>query len=480
MRLPSRLFTIAVPSLLAGVLLGGLSMGALATMRGSAVFTDMSEGTFYDEAVGEMYNLNIIKGYSNGTFGPDNPVTRGELAVLLKRLRDDIRGSSYTPTQTTPSSTASTVVSSSSAGAVAANPIGAFTFAMSSFTVPQSIPTMVFSVTRAGGSRGVVSVAYSVKAGTAVVGTDFIEVTNSVLNFRDGEATKTFSIQLKNKSGLSARTVLLSLANPTGGATLGSINTATLTILGSQPVGTASSSAASQTSAGAVSGAGTIGFSAAAYEVSESIGLATITLNRTNGTNGQVGVSYTTSDNTARSGINYQPSAGVITFAAGETTKTFTVAVIYNATPDGKKLLRLNITTPTGGATIAAPSLINLAITDDEVEKPGSGSFLFDNTSVSAPEGANAILTVNRIGGTIGQASVVYTTIAGTALPSKEFTQFSGTLTFFPGEYSKTIAIPILKPGGSIGKNFTVGLSSPTRASLGVTSTAATVTISGS
>jgi hypothetical protein len=31
----------------------------------------------------------LLKGYPDGSFGPDKPVTRAELAVILDRMEDD-------------------------------------------------------------------------------------------------------------------------------------------------------------------------------------------------------------------------------------------------------------------------------------------------------------------------------------------------------------------------------------------------------
>ncbi len=50
----------------------------------SDVLTDSTSAT----AVEEMSRLGFLRGYENGLFGPDDAVTRGQVAILLKRLRD--------------------------------------------------------------------------------------------------------------------------------------------------------------------------------------------------------------------------------------------------------------------------------------------------------------------------------------------------------------------------------------------------------
>ncbi|NJL19541.1 MAG: hypothetical protein HC901_04720 [Bdellovibrionaceae bacterium] len=60
-------------------------------------------------------------------------------------------------------------------------------------------------------------------------------------------------------------------------------------------------------------------------------------------------------------------------------------------------------------------------------------NLLFLDNTTSAPEGANATLTVWRTAGREGNASVGYSTLNGTALAGQDFTPITGTLTFLPG-----------------------------------------------
>ena len=90
------------------------------------------------------------------------------------------------------------------------------------------------TVNRVGGQTGAVSVQVLVADGSATAGSDYT-VTNSTitLNWADGDTTpQTFTVTIKpdaNQEG--AETVNLSLQNATGGATIGTQNTATVTIL---------------------------------------------------------------------------------------------------------------------------------------------------------------------------------------------------------------------------------------------------------
>jgi hypothetical protein len=55
---------------------------------------------------------------------------------------------------------------------------------------------------------------------------------------------------------------------------------------------------------------------------------------------------------------------------------------------------------------------------------------------------------------------VNYTTQDGTATDGVDYTGSKGTITFSPGETSKTISVPIL-PGGTYFKSFTFEASQP-------------------
>jgi len=109
---------------------------------------------------------------------------------------------------------------------------GAFTYEYSSYRAVEGDLIANVTVNRVGGSTGNVTVDYTIAAGTATAGADFT-AGNFTLAFLDGETTKTFSVTIANDSTIEPNeTVLLSLSNATGGASIlssGGAN-ATLTI----------------------------------------------------------------------------------------------------------------------------------------------------------------------------------------------------------------------------------------------------------
>ena len=108
----------------------------------------------------------------------------------------------------------------------------------------------------------------------------------------------------------------------------------------------------------------------------------------------------------------------------------------------------------------------------------GPGTLQFDSTSYTVDENAGALtVTVERVGGSDGPASVKYGTSGGTAKSGKDFTNRTGTLKWVSGDESpKTFQIPIKNDSApEPDETFTVKLSKATGAALGTP--AATVTI---
>ena len=68
---------------------------------------------------------------------------------------------------------------------------------------------------------------------------------------------------------------------------------------------------------------------------------ASITVIRANGSAGTVSVGFTTADGSALAGAKYISTNGVLTFGAGESSKTFVVQVVNTPTAEGPESLFL-------------------------------------------------------------------------------------------------------------------------------------------
>ncbi len=96
----------------------------------------------------------------------------------------------------------------------------------------ETVATPIATVERRGGSSGEVTVRVELVSSTATPGVDFENIFPLTVTFADGETSKTVSLPLIGDTLTEADEVLvLQLANPTGGATLGGLTRTTITIL---------------------------------------------------------------------------------------------------------------------------------------------------------------------------------------------------------------------------------------------------------
>lgn len=109
---------------------------------------------------------------------------------------------------------------------------GRLQFTAADHFAPESGGTVTIHVSRSGGTVGAVSVNYATGSGTATSGTDFTAA-NGTLSWAAGEGgSKSFTVSITSDAlPEPSETILLSLSNPTGGATLGTLSSSKATII---------------------------------------------------------------------------------------------------------------------------------------------------------------------------------------------------------------------------------------------------------
>ncbi len=159
-----------------------------------------------------------------------------------------------------------------------------------------------------------------------------------------------------------------------------------------------------------------------------------------------VTVHYATADRTATAGVDYRSVSGTLSFAAGQTVKTVVVPIIDTG-PKPPKNFVLDLSSPTGGASIAdgTGTIVIGASPVAMVPEPG----------ISAPPD----LVVGEADGYVdlpvrlsapGQSplSVNWSTSAGAAGSgtscTSDFVSTTGTLSFAPGETTKVVRVQLL------------------------------------
>ncbi|MGH8245378.1 MAG: Calx-beta domain-containing protein, partial [Gammaproteobacteria bacterium] len=230
---------------------------------------------------------------------------------------------------------------------------GTLQFSSATYTVGEGAGSATITVTRTGGNAGGVQVTYAASNGTATAGADYTATSGTIL-FAADETSKTFTVPVIDDALFEGNeTVNLALSNPTGGANLGTPNTAVLTITDNDPAPS-----------------GSLQFSSAAYSVTESVGSALITVARTGSTDAAVSVNYATSNGTATAGADYTSASGTLSFAAGQTSASFTVPILDDLLVEGNETVNLVLSGPSAGASLGTPAAAILTILNDDNPAP--------------------------------------------------------------------------------------------------------------
>ncbi len=334
-----------------------------------------------------------------------------------------------------------------------------------------------FVVQRAGAAPGPNTVSWSVLGtGAAPAGaSDFVDgvLPGGLLSFGVGETFKTITVPVRGDTTAEAdEGFQVTLANPTGAVI--AVPSASMTILNDD---TTLSIAALSASKPEGSG-GTTGY--------------TFTVRRTGITGGPATVGYSVS---GIAGAGTQPAgaadfansllpSGIVSFAAGETSKVISIPVLADQAGEFNERFAVTLSNPSG-ASLGTASAQGIILNDDT-------SVAFATRNVTRYEG-NAgttafTFTISRSGTTTGTSTVDWSFapggVAGTAAANagdffKGVFPTGDTITFLPGQTSATRTILVAgdtNPDGGLNESFTLSLAHPS-AGVAITGGTATGTI---
>lgn len=210
---------------------------------------------------------------------------------------------------------------------------------------------------------------------------------------------------------------------------------------------------------------GNFGLSSATYTANENANAITVTVNRTGGTLGGVKVNYATADVTATAGQDYADTHGTLTFAAGEMSKQFTIPILEDIYDEQNETVNIALSNPSVGAGLSSPSSAVLTINDNDATPTLSIG------DVSQAEGnqntTNFNFVVTLAGASAQNVTVNYQTAGNTATSGVDYASASGTLTFAPGNTSKTITVQVFgELTVELDEIFKVNLSAPVNATM--------------
>jgi hypothetical protein len=281
--------------------------------------------------------------------------------------------------------------------------------------------------------------------GTALASTDYNSSGGTVV-FNPGESTKQIVVAIQPDAFVEAdETLKIKLSKPSD-----------LVISDDEAIGTIVNDDIG----------GTIQFESAVIETTEASDTVLVNVRRTGGNAGGIVLVYSTSNGTATVNKDYLPSAGKMFFAANETVKSFVIPMLNDSIDESSpETVNLKLESISGGAILGAQSTAVLNITDDDP------SPTLTSNGVSVNEGNTGTIIVNfsvRLLAVSGQTVTVnFATSNGTANAPEDFQNASGTLTFLPGETTKTISVSV-RGDSQIEPNetFFLNLSSPLNAVL--------------
>ncbi|MCX7378883.1 MAG: hypothetical protein NTY94_19300 [Alphaproteobacteria bacterium] len=299
-----------------------------------------------------------------------------------------------------------------------------------------------FLVQRTGSTVGAGSVAFSVTGGGSApaIAADFTGgvLPSGTVSFAAGEASRTVTINVARDATAEANEGFqVAISAPSSGA-IGT-STATGTILNDD-----NGLSIAATSANKPEGTGAAGATTQ----------FTFTVTRT----GTPGVQQTVAWSVAGvAGAGTQPAdatdfaggvlpSGVLTFAAGETSRVISVPVAADILGESNDRFAVTLSSPTGGAVLDTASAGGIIQNDDTSLRVVAGGAM---TQAEGDSGVRSYsFVVQRQGIVTGTSTVAYS-VTGTGAAQADAADFvggvlpSGALTFLGGETSKTVTVQV-------------------------------------
>lgn len=394
----------------------GLSISnATASEGGSLTFTVTKSGT-----ATAPVSANFATADGSAVAGNDYNAASGTLTFAPGDTTKTITVSTIDDNINEPTESFSVVLSAATGGATINGATGTGTIndndPAPSFTIGNAGPvteggSLSFTVTKTGATSVPVDVYFATANGSAIAGSDY-NAASGALTFAPSDTTKTITIStIDDAVNEPTETFTVSLSATSGGAII-SAGTGTINDNDAAP-------SFSISNATAVAEGGALSF----------------TVTKSGATAQSYSINFATADGSALAGSDYNATSGTLTFAPGDTSKTISVSTIDDAVNEPTETLTVALSGPSGGATIGTGNATG-TINDNDA----APSFAINNAGTVA-EGGTFTFTVTKSGTTSQVYTVNYATANGSAVAGGDYNAVSGTLTFAPGDTSKTISV---------------------------------------
>ena len=219
---------------------------------------------------------------------------------------------------------------------------GVVSFAESAISIAEDGRAAIMTIDRTGGTEGPLSFALRTRAGTAVADQDFLPA-EATLVLEDGiTGTRASVAILDNLRFDGDRSFFVDLLDSDGLA----VDSLEVTITNDDE------------------DSGLARFAENSISVPEDASSVSIVVRRDGSANGDLQVSFTTLDGSARAGENYVGQSGSITFGDGQTEASIDIAILDNQQTDRGLTFRIQLV----GQLLADPSIATISIVDNDTQ----------------------------------------------------------------------------------------------------------------
>ncbi len=306
-----------------------------------------------------------------------------------------------------------------------AAPAGNLQFDPIEVSVLENAGFVELTVTRTGGSSGAVGASYETVSGSALLGEDFAGQFASV-TFADGETTaQTIRLDLfDNGERDGEKRFTVELFGPTGGATLGADDLATVVLLDDEFA--------------------LVGLEPLDLEVAEGEGVATLSVQLSDVSDEPINVTYETRNGTAAAGVDYEATAGTLVLAPGEQTATIDVQLLDNDCADGARSFLLDLTEVSGESVLdPARATATVRVQDDD-DAGGLVQWAWPSVAIEEGDLSPERPFLLRSAGSQGELTVSYVVEDRSARADADYRLTDGEITFADGEFAKSISLDVV------------------------------------
>jgi hypothetical protein len=204
---------------------------------------------------------------------------------------------------------------------------------------------------------------------------------------------------------------------------------------------------------------GTVRFGSA-MTVSEVAGNRIVGLIREGGAVLAASVAHSRTGGSATPGTDFNYTAGVESWTAGDLgVEVTSVQILADTLEEADETIVLALSGPSAGLAVGSPATLTITIEDDDE----GGIVQFPGPVQVFGEGAgSAAVIVTRGSGAASGVTVQFATSNGSALAGSDYTATSGTLTFAADETSKLIDVPLVDDSvQESAETFVVTLTNP-------------------